>query len=83
MFCELGSIFPSNEQNILTYYVLNHSITDLLFPLLRHFLVFWLIPALTENHINWCVRMTKTATQTKAFKCPLFDWINEITSDKQ
>ena len=54
-------------------------------PLLRHFLVFWLLLALTENRIDCIikrVRMTKT-TQMKTFKCPFFDYINEMTSDKR
>ena len=66
IFLELRSIFPSpqgarkntsKEQNVRPYYMLNHTIRDLLFHLLCHFpvvcfSVFEMQPALLENCID-------------------------------
>ena len=64
--------------------MLNYSIKDLLFLHYSILQYFWFFPSLTENGIDCKIRRVQiTKTQMKLFKCPLFDRINEMTSDKR
>ena len=76
--CELRSNFPSPggegkyDQQAKCPHVLYVKPFNKVFiiPLFCHFLVFWILPAVTENHITCIIRL-------------VLEWINEMTSDKR
>ena len=87
IFCELRSIFPSptgarkntsNEQNVHSYYMLNHRIRDLLFHFKKncYFTIgFYFLVKVFRNILIPSVRMTLTMSKMFArIICQTIEW---------
>ena len=89
IFCELRGIFPSNEQNVRSYYMLNNRIRGLLFHYKKKKCYFaigvYISLRVFRNILIPSVRMTLTTSKMFArIICQTIEWdVNYSTAKKK